>query len=90
MLYAGRHAEFTEGEARALVGRLVETTAPFRRLPIRTRGRIISASLEIPQRIKALALWRVVVEWELPDHKAPVRDWIARWELEQYLQLVPE
>lgn len=90
MLHPRQHAEFTESEARALIGQSVQTIAPFRRLPLRTRGRILTVSQEIPQRVRSLVRWCLIVEWELPDHKAAVRDWIAKWELEEYLQVVEE
>ncbi len=86
----GKHAEFAEGEAKALVGQEVETTGLFRRIPIRTRGRVVSANLEMPKAATAWAWWRVVVEWEVTDQITPIRDWIAKWEFERYLQLVDE
>ena len=88
MHHPGRFAEFTESEARDLIGTSVETIAPFRNLPIRTRGEIVNASLEMPQSIRALRLWRVIVEWHVQDHPIPVRDWIAKWELDRYIQIV--
>lgn len=88
MLHTGRHPEFTESEARALVGHTVMIREPFNDLRRGTRGRVLSANLEVPQSIRGWALWRVVIQWEMPEGESPIQDWVGKWQVTQYMEQV--
>ncbi len=88
MLQAGRHAEFSESEAKALVGHTFVLTGPFHGLRPGTRGRALSANLEVPQSIRGWALWRVIIQWEMPEGESPIQDWVAKWQVAQYMERV--
>ena len=88
MLQTGRHAEFTEREAKALIGHTVVLREPFNDLRRGTHGRVISANLEVPQLIPGWALWRIVIQWEMPEGESPIQDWVAKWQVAQYMDQV--
>jgi hypothetical protein len=70
---------FTEKEARKLIGQSFVTRAPFAGVPLRSRGLVIDV-------LNSDDHWNVVIEWALPG--APCRAWYDKQELQNYMQWV--
>ncbi len=70
---------FTEIEAQNLVEQSFETTAPFARVPQRTRGRVIEA-------IDLGDHWNVLIEWNLAGR--PIQQWFGKSDMKNYMRQV--
>lgn len=71
--------EFTEAEARALVGRKVRTRVDFSGVPAGTTARVNGAA---PGR----AGWTVALTWDMEDRPRPLTDWFSKGEYEKFIE----
>jgi hypothetical protein len=64
---------YTEKEAKRLIGKSFATHAPVVGVPVRTRGRVVSA-------FDADDHWNVMIEWILPGPR--VKSWYSKYDIQ--------
>ncbi len=81
---ASNSTNYTQAEARRLVGQVFESQVEFSRVPKGTRGKVV----EIDQMGDG---WDLVIEWGLPIRMPSgqgLHDWFSREEMERFMQRV--